>query len=614
MDFQPFILPIALLLTITFLLLKKSLPNTQTTQTTKITLPEPPGALPIIGHLHLLGGPAPVARTLGAMADAYGPTFTLQLGAHRALVVSSWQSIKECFTTNDRAFATRPNMATGKYLGYENASFALSPYGPYWRHIRKMATLELLTPRRLDGLAHIRASEIGLFVKHLYYSIANDVPNKAIALSTWVEHLTFNIIIGKLAGKRYPYARDEDKDYRFKEAIKKALHLSGVFVLSDAIPCLEWLDIGGYIKEMKDTSKVIDDVLEDWVRERAENRGGNDDAGDFEGSDFLDAMFSAIPENETVHGYTRSTVIKATMMILIMTGSESTAETLIWALSLLLNSPRVLREAQREMDSTVGRARWAQESDIKDLPYLQSVVKETLRLYPPGPLSGPREAAHDCWVGGAHVPRGTRLVVNLWKMLRDPEVWSGPDEFRPERFVEEQHRDTNFKGQCFEYIPFSSGRRMCPGMGFGMRVVQLALARLVQGFDLSTADGESVDMGEGLGLALPKLKPLEVVLEPRLGKEMLEMLNGPWPDGPIRLVQKKTGLGPFISSPFKSGLFRLGPFSPLGLARCDESHSTSAGERASPRRHHAPRGLAFLHPSNSLVLMVAKEFRNVLKE
>ncbi|KAI3461835.1 hypothetical protein Pfo_031058 [Paulownia fortunei] len=526
MDFLPSIIVFALFqVTITLYYLKKYRANNKRTYETMA--PEPPGAWPFIGHLHLLGGQAPVARTLGAMADKHGPIFSLRLGSHQGLVVSNWEAIKDCFTTNDRVFATRPSMAVGKYLGYENAMFALAPYGPYWRDVRKMVTLELLTARRLDNLSHVRASEVDYFIRDLYSLSAksfNDNPNKVIALSTWVEHLTFNIIIRMLAGKRFPSASNgADRDWHFKEAIKKALYLSGVFVLSDAIPSLEWLDIGGYVKGMKQTAKEIDKVLEDWVQERIQRRkesGSKTDEGE---ADFMDVMLSAIPENETVYGYKREDVIKATMQILILTGSESTAETLTWALSLLLNNRHALKIAQEELETNIGPHKWVQESDIKNLNYLQAIVKETLRLYPPGPLSGPREAIQDCYVCGHYVPQGTRLIVNLWKLHRDPNMWSNPNEFRPERFLNEDNH-VNFKGQCFEYIPFSSGRRMCPGMTFGLQVVQLTLARLLQGFNISTPMGVTVDMGEGLGIALPKLKPLEVILTPRLPRELYENL------------------------------------------------------------------------------------------
>lgn len=207
----------------------------------------------------------------------------------------------------------------------------------------------------------------------------------------------------------------------------------------------------------------------------------------------------------------------------MLTGSESTALTLTWALSLLLNNPHILKAAQKELDMNVGKQKWVEESDIKNLRYLQGIVKETLRMYPPGPLAGPHEAIEDCYIGGYHISKGTRLIVILWKLHRDPEIWSDPHEFRPERFLEE-HSDLNYQGQNFEYIPFSTGRRMCPAITFTFQVVHLTLARLLQGFDLSTPMGKPVDMSEGVGLSLPKARPLEVIMSPRLSPELYQNL------------------------------------------------------------------------------------------
>ena len=205
----------------------------------------------------------------------------------------------------------------------------------------------------------------------------------------------------------------------------------------------------------------------------------------------------------------------------MLTGSESTAETMTWGLSLLLNHPHILKAAQKELDIQVGREKWVEESDIKNLTYLQAIVKETLRMYPPGPLGAPRVAIDDCEIGGYHVSKGTRLIVNIWKLHRDARIWSNPNEFRPDRFLEENSH-INYQGHNYEYIPFSSGRRMCPATTFALRVVHLTLARLLQGFDLSTPMGKPVDMTEGFSLSLPKVKPLEVIITPRLPREFYQ--------------------------------------------------------------------------------------------
>ena len=180
-----------------------------------------------------------------------------------------------------------------------------------------------------------------------------------------------------------------------------------------------------------------------------------------------------------------------------------------------------MKQAQEELDLKVGRERWVDNHDVKDLIYLQAIVKETLRLYPPGPLSVPHEAMEDCHVCGYHVPKGTRVFVNVWKLHRDPRIWDDPDKFFPERFLT-KHVNIDASGQHFEFVPFGSGRRSCPGYTFALQVSHLTLARLLQGFEFTTPLNMPVDMTEGLGITLPKATPLEVLLNPRLAPELYQ--------------------------------------------------------------------------------------------
>lgn len=204
------------------------------------------------------------------------------------------------------------------------------------------------------------------------------------------------------------------------------------------------------------------------------------------------------------------------MQILIFTGAESTLVALTWIFSLLLNHPKALKAAQAELDNQVGKTRLVTESDLKNLKYLEAIVKESLRLKPPGPVTGPREATQDIQISDYNIPKGTRLIINIWKLHRDPRVFENPDEFKPERFLTSRSGVDYVNGLQFGYIPFSYGRRSCPGMSMGLQVVHIMVARVLQGFDLSTVDGLDVDLEEGLGIDLPKLMPLYLSVRPRL--------------------------------------------------------------------------------------------------
>ena len=206
-------------------------------------------------------------------------------------------------------------------------------------------------------------------------------------------------------------------------------------------------------------------------------------------------------------------VTNVSLQILITGGTDTTTVTIVWALSLVLNHSSVLKKVQDELDLHVGKERLVNESDITNLVYLQAVVKETLRLYPAGPLSGPREFTEDCIIGGYHVSKGTRLITNLWKIQTDPRIWPDPIEFKPERFLT-THKDVDVKGKHFELIPFGSGRRLCAGISFGVQMTQLVLASLLQAFEVST-DGP-VDMTAIFGLTNVKATPLDLLVKPRL--------------------------------------------------------------------------------------------------
>jgi cytochrome P450 len=198
---------------------------------------------------------------------------------------------------------------------------------------------------------------------------------------------------------------------------------------------------------------------------------------------------------------------------------DTTSVTVEWAMSELLRNPDALAKATKELDRVVGRERLVvTEGDIPSLPYMEAVVKETMRLHPVSPLLTPRLSREDVVsVGGHDIPEGTLVFVNVWAIARDPAVWGRTaGEFRPERFV---GSGVDVKGHDLELLPFGSGRRMCPGVSLGLRMVQVVLANLVHGYAWKLPDGvsrEELSMEETFGLYMPRKVRLDAVAEPRL--------------------------------------------------------------------------------------------------
>lgn len=198
-----------------------------------------------------------------------------------------------------------------------------------------------------------------------------------------------------------------------------------------------------------------------------------------------------------------------------MAGTDTSAVTIEWAMSLLLNHPKVLQKARAEIDKYVSQQRLVDETDLPKLQFLQAIAHETLRLYPAAPLLLPHMSSDDCIIGGFDIPRGTMVLVNVWAIHRDPEVWDNPTSFIPERFE-------GMKGEGYKFMPFGMGRRQCPGAGLANRVVGLALASLIQCFEWERVSEEFVDMSEGKGLTMPKANQLEAMCRQR--EEIIDVI------------------------------------------------------------------------------------------
>ncbi|KAD3337066.1 hypothetical protein E3N88_32586 [Mikania micrantha] len=179
-----------------------------------------------------------------------------------------------------------------------------------------------------------------------------------------------------------------------------------------------------------------------------------------------------------------------------------------------------MNKVVEEIDQVVGKNKLLQESDIPNLPYLQNTVKETLRLHPAAPLLQ-KLPTEDCIVGGYHIPANTITFINLWSLGRDPTYWERPLEFRPERFEEKQ---IDVRGQNFHFLPFGSGKRMCPGVSLGLMFVYTILGSMIQCFTWKAGkygNLTSVDMEEGTGIALTRANPLVCVPTTRLDLDPL---------------------------------------------------------------------------------------------
>ncbi|KAL4338559.1 hypothetical protein AHAS_Ahas12G0222300 [Arachis hypogaea] len=178
----------------------------------------------------------------------------------------------------------------------------------------------------------------------------------------------------------------------------------------------------------------------------------------------------------------------------------------------LLRNPEKLEKLRKELHCVLGNGEQnVEELHISKLPFLTAVIKETLRLHPPGPLLVSHKAHEDVEMSGFMIPKNAQVLVNIWAMGKDPSIWENPNEFMPERFLDSK---IDIHGHDFEFIPFGSGRRICPGLPLAYRSAHIVLASLLNGYDWKLANGEKpkdLDMSEKFGITLHKAQPLQAI-------------------------------------------------------------------------------------------------------
>ncbi|KAL6517961.1 hypothetical protein OROMI_033662 [Orobanche minor] len=298
--------------------------------------------------------------------------------------------------------------------------------------------------------------------------------------------LMLRIILG-WGGEDTRDTTDAGEGEKLRDKVKEFFRMLGELTVSDVVPFLKWLDYFGGTNEeaFKKTGMEMDRMLQVWLEDRKTRNHKTNDG-------FMSEMMVAADEvAEEFPEYDADTITKATCQTMILGGTDTTTVTLTWALSLLLNNRHTIERAQHELDAHVGRQRQVKASDVENLVYIQSIIKET---YPPAPLLPLRESTDDFTVAGYRIKPGTRLIVNIWKLQRDPRVWnSGPRDFL----------------RAIKIL-------ICPGITFALQLTAHALATLLHGFDIETVSDEAVDMTGSLGATNIKSTPLEVLLTPRL--------------------------------------------------------------------------------------------------
>ncbi|KFK32910.1 hypothetical protein AALP_AA6G305000 [Arabis alpina] len=470
----------------------------RTTTTTNLNPPPSPWRLPVIGNFHQLS--LYPHRSLHSLSLRYGPLMLLHFGRVPVLVVSSAETAHEVLKTHDIKFSNRPITKGVEKVLNGGRDVIFSPYGENWKNLKSLCVVHLLSNKMVQSFKKGREEEINLMMKDLEGASSSF---SSVNLTKLFITLTSDVMSKIVLGRKYSgYQGTVD----VKTLTRALVNVLGNFPIGEYIPSFAWIDrIRGLDRKLEEENNKFNDFLERVLCEH------DDVHEDQANPDFVDVLLSIHRENTARVQLDRSD-IKHIIFDMFLAGSVAPSTLLEWTMTELMGHPECMKKLRDDICSCSNGNLHVKEEDVEKMNYLKAVIKEVLRLHPPATLLVPRLLSEDVKLKGFDITAGTQVLINAWAIHRDSATW-GPDadEFRPERHLDSP---IDFQGQDFKYIPFGSGRRMCPGIGFGLVLVEVTLANLVKRFNWRVeigplGDGKP-DLAEATGIEVSRKFPLIV--------------------------------------------------------------------------------------------------------
>ncbi|RDX74626.1 Cytochrome P450 78A3, partial [Mucuna pruriens] len=470
--------------------------NSTWRKTTNPIIPGPKG-FPLIGSMGLMTCLAHQRIAEAATACTANRLMAFSLGDTRVIVTCNPDVAKEIL--NSSVFADRPVKESAYSLMF-NRAIGFASYGLYWRTLRRIAANHLFCPRQIKASEHQRSQ----IATQLVRALTN---NHTLRLRQLLKKASLTNMMCSVFGQHYTLLDPNNQMEELGRLVDEGYDLLGLFNWADHLPFLSHFDAQKIRFRSSNLVPLVNHFVTTIIAQhRARKTQTN--------RDFVDVLLSLSGPDQL----SESDMI-AVLWEMIFRGTDTVAVLIEWILARMVLHPDVQSKVQEELDAVVGRSRAVAEDDVAALTYLPAVVKEVLRLHPPGPLlSWARLSISDTTIDGYHVPAGTTAMVNMWAICRDPRVWKDPLEFMPERFVTTGgDADFSILGSDLRLAPFGSGRRVCPGKTLGLATVNFWVASLLHEFEWIPSDEKGVDLTEVLRLSCEMANPLTVKVRPRRG-------------------------------------------------------------------------------------------------
>ncbi|XP_030630793.1 cytochrome P450 17A2 [Chanos chanos] len=453
--------------------------------------------VPFLGSLLSLRSPLPPHLLFTQLASRYGGLFGLFLGPHYTLVVSEIDPVREVLLQKGREFAGRPKMVTTELLTRGGKDIAFADYSPLWKSHRRLVHASF-------SLFGEGSSKLQTIVLEAADSLCVDLQacrGQPLDLSMPLMGAVTNVVCRLVFSSSYqPHDPELLTVMEYNDGIVQTIARGG---LVDIYP---WLRIfpNKDLARLRECVSVRDKLLSKKLEEHKKTLIPG------EPRDLLDALLigqkGSGDESDITDDHVLMTAAEA-----FGAGVETTSTTLLWTIAFLLHHPQVQEQIHAELDECVGRDRPPCLSDRSMLPFLESVVCEVMRIRPVSPILIPHVAMQDTSIGGHHVPKGTRVLVNMWAIHHDPKQWEQPDHFKPERFLDTEGK--RLTPSCF--LPFGAGPRVCVGESLARMELFLFVSRLLQRFSFSVPPGASLpDLKGRYGVVLQPLS-YTVTVTPR---------------------------------------------------------------------------------------------------
>ncbi|KAF8783770.1 hypothetical protein HU200_000206 [Digitaria exilis] len=489
----------------------------QILQHTRSRLPPGPTSLPIIGNLLDVASKLP-HRSLWRLAERYGPLVSVRIGTAVVVVVSSPAVAREVLKTHNGSITGRRAPDAWNGAGHAANSLITLPAGRRWRELRRIGAEHLLSPRRLDGhglRAAIRAALLDMR-RRVFEESSSSAPGAAAAKPVEVGEVPFVAMAELMWRAMFSCSLDAATLRELHGVAKEAARLALTPNISDFFPAVAAMDLQGIRRGMaKQVGKVyelIDQEINKRRRAREASGGGGID-DEQKAADLLEMMLDMWEEDDEVV-INRDNTIRTFLTDLFLAAVDTIPCAIEWAMAELLQNPETMKKLKAQLSSVLGSKECVECSDVDSVPYLQAIIKETLRLHSVVPLV-PNKAVDTVEIQGHIIPKGGNVIVNLWAIHHDAEVWTDPCKFIPERFL--QSNEFNYQGtDDFDFIPFSAGRRLCLGLPLATRMLPALLGSTTHHFEWTLpqdAMENGLDMSEKFGLALSMATPLQAMVK-----------------------------------------------------------------------------------------------------